>query len=197
MKPVRRAWAAKSSVTFGERMSRIGNKPIDIPKGVNLSIEGSLVKGKGPAGELAVRIPSGINVKVEGAEVVVTATRKDKTLNAHHGTTRSLLANMIKGITTPFVKELEIQGVGFRVQQQGQKLVLALGFSHPINFEVPKGVTVKCPDATNISLSGVDKHLVGETAARIRSYFPAEPYKGKGVRYKGEHVRRKAGKAVA
>lgn len=178
-------------------MSRIGNKPIDVPKGVSLSVEGSLVKGKGPAGELAVRIPAGLTVKVDGAVVTVSASRKDKVLNAHHGTTRSLISNMVKGLATPFVKELEIQGVGFRVQQQGQKLVLALGFSHPIEFEVPKGVTAKAPDATSISLSSPDKHLVGETAARIRAFFPAEPYKGKGVRYKGEHVRRKAGKAVA
>ncbi len=178
-------------------MSRIGKKPVDIPKGVNLSIEGALIKGKSAAGELAVRIPSGIAVKIEDNEIIITATRQDKTVNAMHGTTRSLIANMVKGLATPYVKELEIQGVGFRAQQQGQKLVLALGFSHPINFEVPAGVAVKVSDGTTISLTSVDKHLVGETAARIRSYFPAEPYKGKGVRYKGERIRRKAGKAVA
>lgn len=178
-------------------MSRIGNKPVDVPKGVNLTVEGSLIKGKGPAGELAVRIPSGLNVKVEGAQVFVTAAHKDKLLNALHGTTRSLISNMVRGLVTPYVKELEIQGVGFRAQQQGQKLVLALGFSHPIEFMVPAGVTAKVTEGTAITLTGADKHLVGETAARIRGFFPAEPYKGKGVRYKGEHVRRKAGKAVA
>lgn len=178
-------------------MSRIGNKPVDVPKNVNLSVDGSLIKGKGPAGELAVRIPSGLNVKVDGAQVSVSASRQDKVLNALHGTTRSLIANMVKGLATPFVKELEIQGVGFRAQQQGQKLVLSLGFSHPIEFEVPKGVTAKVAEGTGITIAGADKHLVGETAARIRGFFPAEPYKGKGVRYKGEHVRRKAGKAVA
>ncbi|HMP75635.1 MAG TPA: 50S ribosomal protein L6 [Kiritimatiellia bacterium] len=178
-------------------MSRIGKKPIDLPKGVTLTVEGSLAKGKGPAGELAVRIPSGLDVKVEGATITVNATREDKVLNALHGTTRSLIANMVTGLATPFVKELEIQGVGFRCQQQGQKLVLALGFSHPIEFQVPTGITAKVADGTSITLTGADKHLVGETAARIRGYFPAEPYKGKGVRYKGEHVRRKAGKAVA
>ncbi|MBW7908470.1 MAG: 50S ribosomal protein L6 [Kiritimatiellae bacterium] len=178
-------------------MSRIGKKPVEVLKGVTLSIEGALIKGKSAAGELAVRIPAGIAVKIEGNEIVISATREDKVVNAMHGTTRSLIANMVKGLATPYVKELEIQGVGFRAQQQGQKLVLALGFSHPINFEVPAGVAAKVSDGTTITLTSVDKHLVGETAARIRSYFPAEPYKGKGVRYKGEHVRRKAGKAVA
>ncbi len=178
-------------------MSRIGSKPIEVPKGVTVAVEGSLAKGKGPAGELAVRIPNGLNVKVDGGVISVSATREDKVLNALHGTTRSLIANMVRGLATPYVKELEIQGVGFRAQQQGQKLTLALGFSHPIEFTVPAGVTAKVADGTAITLTGPDKHLVGETAARIRGYFPAEPYKGKGVRYKGEHVRRKAGKAVA
>ncbi len=178
-------------------MSRIGNKPVDVPKGVSLTVESSLVKGKGPAGELAVRIPGGLSVKVEGAQVLVAAAGGNKAIGALHGTTRSLIANMVQGLATPFIKELEIQGVGFRAQQQGQKLVLSLGFSHPIEFQVPSGVTAKVADGTAITLSGADKHAVGETAARIRGFFPAEPYKGKGVRYKGEHVRRKAGKAVA
>ncbi len=178
-------------------MSRIGSKPIELPKGVTVAVEGSLAKGKGPAGELAVRIPSGLEVNVNGGVITVAAVREDKTLNALHGTTRSLIANMVNGLAKPYVKELEIQGVGFRAQQQGQKLTLALGFSHPIEFIVPAGITAKVADGTSITLTGADKHLVGETAARIRGYFPAEPYKGKGVRYKGEHVRRKAGKAVA
>ena len=114
-----------------------------------------------------------------------------------HGTTRSLIANMVAGLQKPYVKELEIQGVGFKAQQQGQKLVLALGYSHPIEYTIPAGITAKVNDATGIVISGADKHMVGEVSARLRSYFPAEPYKGKGVRYKGEHVRRKAGKAVA
>mgnify|MGYP001206684562 CR=1 FL=1 len=178
-------------------MSRIGKKPIEVPKGVTLSVDGALVKGKSAAGELAVRIPSGIAVKLDGAVATVSTTREDAALGALHGTTRSLISNMVTGLAKPYVKELEIQGVGFRAQQQGQKLVLALGFSHPIEFAVPAGVTAKVADGTSITLTGADKHLVGETAARIRGFFPAEPYKGKGVRYKGEHVRRKAGKAVA
>lgn len=178
-------------------MSRIGNKPVELPKGVTVALEGSTVKGKGPQGELAVAIPDGIVVKVSDGRVDVSVADPKAGLGALHGTTRSLIANMLKGLATPYVKELEIQGVGFRAQQQGQKLVLALGFSHPIEFNVPKGITAKVTDSTAITISGADKHLVGETAARIRDFFPAEPYKGKGVRYKGEHVRRKAGKAVA
>jgi large subunit ribosomal protein L6 len=164
---------------------------------VSVVVEGSIVKGKGPAGELTVRIPDGILVKVDNGTITVAAAREDKKLKALHGTTRSLLANMVKGLATPYVKELEIQGVGFRAQLQGQKLTLSLGFSHPIEFMIPAGITAKVSDGTSITVSGPDKQLVGETAARIRGFFPAEPYKGKGVRYKGEHVRRKAGKAVA
>lgn len=178
-------------------MSRIGKKPIEIPKGVTVTVEGSTVKGKGAHGELALRIPDGITARVADGKVEVAAADGRAGAGALHGTTRSLIANMVKGLVTPYQKDLEIQGVGFRAQQQGQKLVLALGFSHPIEFAVPTGITAKVVEGTAISISGADKHLVGETAARIRSFFPAEPYKGKGVRYKGEHVRRKAGKAVA
>lgn len=178
-------------------MSRIGKKPIDLPKGVVLTVQGQTVTGKGPQGELTLQVPEGIAVKVSEGKVDVSVSGKDGKLGAFHGTTRSLLQNMVKGLVTPYVKELEIQGVGFRAQQQGQKLVLSLGFSHPIDFPVPKGITAKVVENTGIVISGSDKQLVGETAARIRDFFPAEPYKGKGVRYKGEHVRRKAGKAVA
>lgn len=178
-------------------MSRIGNKPVELPKGVTVTVDGSTVKGKGPQGELMLTVPDGITVKVADGKVEVAVAGQQAGLGALHGTTRSLIGNMVKGLATPYVKELEIQGVGFRAQQQGQKLVLALGFSHPIEFHVPKGITAKVTDSTAITISGADKHLVGETAARIRGFFPAEPYKGKGVRYKGEHVRRKAGKAVA
>lgn len=178
-------------------MSRIGKKPIEIPKGVTVTVEGSTVKGKGAHGELALKIPDGIKARVADGKVEVATVDDRAGAGALHGTTRSLIANMVKGLVAPYQKDLEIQGVGFRAQQQGQKLVLALGFSHPIEFAVPPGITAKVVEGTAISISGADKHLVGETAARIRSFFPAEPYKGKGVRYKGEHVRRKAGKAVA
>lgn len=178
-------------------MSRIGAKPIELPKGVTVTVEGNVAKGKGPQGELSVRIPDGIQVSVEGPSVRVKALRDDKGMSALHGTTRSLIANMVRGLATPYVKELEIQGVGFRAQLQGQKLTLSLGFSHPIEYTLPAGVTAKVVEGTAITLSSPDKYLVGETAARIRGFFPAEPYKGKGIRYKGEHIRRKAGKAVA
>lgn len=187
----------KFFVTSGDYMSRIGNKLIDLPKAVTLSVEDGVVTGKSTQGQLTVRIPDGIAVKVDGGKIQVSVSGTGSRLNALQGTTRSLVANMVQGLEKPYVKELEIQGVGFRAQQQGQKLVLALGFSHPVEHVVPAGVTAKVADGTSITLSGADKHLVGETAARIRGYFPAEPYKGKGVRYKGEHVRRKAGKAVA
>ena len=178
-------------------MSRIGNKPIALPKGVTLSVKDGLASGKSAKEELSVRIPDGITIRVEGSTVEVGNDGSRPKLGALQGTVRSLVANMVNGLEKPYQKDLEIQGVGFRVQQQGQKLVLALGYSHPIEHIVPAGVTAKVTDGTAISLSGADKQVVGETAARIRAYFPAEPYKGKGVRYKGEHVRRKAGKAVA
>ncbi len=197
MKPAKPRWVAKYSVTCGEIMSRIGNKPIDVPKAVTVTVQDGSVSGKSAQGQLSVRIPEGILVKMQDGKLEVSAREKVTRLNALQGTTRSLIANMVQGLEKPYVKDLEIQGVGFRCQQQGQKLVLALGFSHPIEHAVPAGITAKVTDGTAISLSGADKHLVGETAARIRGYFPAEPYKGKGVRYKGEHVRRKAGKAVA
>lgn len=178
-------------------MSRIGNRTIAVPKGVTLTVKDGVVEGKSANGQLTVQVPEGLAVSIKDGQVQVAVSGTAPRLNALQGTTRSLIANMAQGLEKPYVKELEIQGVGFRAQQQGQKLVLALGFSHPIEHVVPAGVTAKVADGTSITLTGADKHLVGETAARIRGYFPAEPYKGKGVRYKGEHVRRKAGKAVA
>lgn len=177
-------------------MSRIGKKPIELPKDITLSVQDGVATVKGKTGELTMRLPPEVTLKVADGRIEVQAG-EDSRSKAMHGTTRSLIANMIAGLQKPYVKELEIQGVGFKAQQQGQKLVLALGYSHPIEYIVPAGITAKVNDATGITISGADKHLVGEVSARLRSYFPAEPYKGKGVRYKGEHVRRKAGKAVA
>ena len=180
-------------------MSRIGQKPIEIPKGVTITVSGSTVTGKGPGGEMSVKISDAIEAKLADGKVTV-APRNDKDPRAGslHGTARTLVANMVEGVQKPFVKELEIQGVGFKAQQSSPtKLTLSLGFSHPIEFDIPKGITVKVTEGTAVSVSGPDKHLVGQVSSRLRGYFPAEPYKGKGVRYKGEHVRRKAGKAVA
>lgn len=177
-------------------MSRIGRKPVEVPKDITVSVANGLVSAKGKNGELKLALPPEVQVSVEGTRVNVTAGT-DARSKAMHGTVRSLIANMLAGLQQPYVKELEIQGVGFKCQQQGQKLVFSLGYSHPIDFPVPAGITVKVNEGTALVISGADKQLVGATSARIRSFFPAEPYKGKGVRYKGEHVRRKAGKAVA
>ena len=178
-------------------MSRIGNKPIEIPQGVTVTVAGNKVSGKGPQGELSIQLPSLISAKIADSKIQVAPISDDSRAGALHGTTRTLIANMVHGLQKGYTKDLEIQGVGFKAQVQGQKLTLALGYSHPIEFPIPKGVTIKVQDGTALSVSGPDRQLIGEVSARIRGYFPAEPYKGKGVRYKGEHVRRKAGKAVA
>jgi large subunit ribosomal protein L6 len=180
-------------------MSRIGQKLIEVPKGVTVTINGATLSGKGPGGEMTVTIPGAIEAKLSDGKLTVVPRDADAPdAGSLHGTARTLIANMVQGLQKPFNKDLEIQGVGFKAQQQGAtKLVLSLGFSHPIEFEIPKGITVKVTDGTAVSVSGADKQLVGQVSSIIRGYFPAEPYKGKGVRYKGEHVRRKAGKAVA
>ena len=178
-------------------MSRIGNKPIEFPKGVTVTVQGDKVAAKGPQGELSVKVPNGVNVKVADARVEVGVAADVPSLGSLHGTTRTLIANMIQGVQKHYQKELDIQGVGFKAQSQGQKLVLSLGYSHPIEYALPQGITVKVAEGTALTVSGADKHLVGQVSARIKNFFPAEPYKGKGVRFKGEHIRRKAGKAVA
>jgi large subunit ribosomal protein L6 len=178
-------------------MSRIGKKAVVIPAGVQVGVEGSTVRVKGPKGELSLNVASEVSVKVEGSEILVAPVQTTAFARAMHGTVRSLVANMVQGVTQGYTRELEIQGVGFKANVQGQRLNLALGYSHPIEYDLPSTITVKVTDNTNILVSGADKQLVGQVSARIRSFYPAEPYKGKGVRYKGEHVRRKAGKAVA
>jgi len=178
-------------------MSRIGKKAVAIPAGVQVGVDGSIVRVKGPKGELSMTVATEVNVKVEGSEIQVSPIQTTAFARAMHGTVRSLVANMVQGVTQGYTRELEIQGVGFKANVQGQRLNLALGYSHPIEYDLPATITVKVTDNTNILVSGPDKQLVGQVSARIRSFYPAEPYKGKGVRYKGEHVRRKAGKAVA
>lgn len=178
-------------------MSRIGKIPIPIPNDVVVTISGSTVKVKGPRGELERAFPPFISFSLDGGQVRVACSRNDAKSKAVHGTVRSLIAGMIAGVKNGYTKELEIQGVGFRVTQQGKKLVFSLGFSHPKEFVIPGGVNVKVVDNNNLIISGADKQLVGEVSARIRAFYPPEPYKGKGVRIKGEFVRRKAGKTVA
>ena len=151
---------------------------------------------EGPKGKLLLNMPRQIRVSIKGEEALVERQADVKSVRALHGTVRALLHNMVVGVSEGYVKELEIQGVGFRAQVQGRNLHLALGFSHPIEFKVPEGITVEAPKLTQIFVKGSDKQQVGEVAAQLRDLFPPEPYKGKGIRYAGEHVRKKAGKAV-
>ena len=178
-------------------MSRIGEKPIDIPSGVTLTVDGSLVVVSGSKGELRREVPSCLSAAVEGNEARVARCDDTKTSRSLHGLFRSLIANMVEGVDKGFRKDLEIQGVGFRAAAEGQKVVMTLGFASPVEYTVPDGVTVVSTKGTDVVVTGADKQQVGDVAARIWSFFPAEPYKGKGIRYKGEHVRRKVGKTVA
>ena len=178
-------------------MSRVGQKPIDIPAGVEVETKDGRVTAGGPLGRLELALPVGITVRREADRLFVERANDSRERRALHGTIRSLLANMVVGVKDGFRRELEIQGVGYRAQLQGRKLVMSLGFSHPVEYEVPEGVNVEVKDGTAIILHGADKQQVGLAAARIRKFSPADPYKGKGIRYKGEHVRRKAGKTVA
>ena len=179
-------------------MSRIGRAPIDIPAGVTVKVdESNLVTVKGPKGELYRNIHQDIKVNVEGAVITVTRPSDDKTHRSLHGLSRSLIHNMVVGVTEGFTKNLEINGVGYRAQKQGKNLNLSLGFSHPVVVEPPEGITFEVPSATAITVSGIDKEKVGQIAAEIRGFREPEPYKGKGIKYAGEHIRRKEGKAGA
>jgi large subunit ribosomal protein L6 len=175
-------------------MSRIGKQPIPVPTGVTVSVEPALVRVNGPKGELSERIPRDIAVAQEDGELRVTRPTDRSEHRALHGLTRSLVANMVEGVTNGFEKRLEIQGVGYRAQLQGRKLVLALGYSHPVELEAPDGIDFEVPIPTRIVVRGISKQAVGEVAANIRKQRPPEPYKGKGIRYEGEYVARKVGK---
>lgn len=178
-------------------MSRVGRKPIQIPKGVTVAFKDSVVNVKGPQGELSASVHKNVSVQVKDSQVVITRKSDDKEVRALHGLWRALTQNMISGVSMGFSKKLEIVGVGYRAEMKGKKLQLLLGFSHPILFGPPEGVKIETPTQTSIMISGVDKQLVGLVAAKIRSFRPPEPYKGKGVKYEGEYIRRKAGKAAA
>jgi large subunit ribosomal protein L6 len=175
-------------------MSRIGKKPIPVPSGVTVQIEPELVRVNGPKGELSERIPRDITVKQDGEELLVTRPTDRGEHRALHGLTRSLVANMVEGVTNGFAKTLEIQGVGYRAQLKGRDLELALGYSHPVPVKAPDGIEFEVPQPTRIVVRGISKQLVGEIAANIRKKRPPEPYKGKGIRYEGEYVARKVGK---
>jgi large subunit ribosomal protein L6 len=176
-------------------MSRIGRLPIDIPAGVDVKIDGAAVTVKGPKGELSLNVASPIEVKVEENQVLVTRPDDERTSRALHGLTRSLINNNIVGVTQGYSKSLEIVGTGYRVAQKGAAIEFALGFSHPVTVEAPAGITFAVEGNNRVTVTGIDKQLVGETAANVRKIKKPEPYKGKGIRYAGEVVRRKAGKA--
>lgn len=177
-------------------MSLIGKKPVSLPKEVKVAVENQTIKIEGPKGELSQTIPGGISIEVKDNALWVKRQGESKQEKSNHGTIRALIANMVKGVTEGYVKDLEIQGVGFRAQVQGNVLTMNLGFTHPVNFSFPVDVSVATPKPTLIKISGIDKCKVGEIAANIRKIYKAEPYKGKGIRYVGELVRRKQGKTV-
>ena len=175
-------------------MSRIGKQPIPVPAGVQVAVEPGVVRVNGPKGELSERIPRDISVAQEDDRLVVTRPTDRGEHRALHGLTRSLVANMVTGVTDGYQKTLEIQGVGYRAQKKGNDLELALGFSHPVSIKAPQGIEFEVPQPTRIIVRGISKQLVGEVAANIRKQRPPEPYKGKGIRYEGEYVARKVGK---
>ncbi len=175
-------------------MSRIGNKPLQIPDGVTVEITPGLVKVKGPRGELQQVVSTDMTVELDDGVLTVSRPTDRGPHRALHGLTRSLIANMVEGVTNGFEKKLEIQGVGYRAKATGNSLELSLGFSHPVSVEAPEGIEFDVPQSTEVIVKGIDKQMVGEIAARIRRHRPPEPYKGKGVRYADEQVVRKVGK---
>ncbi len=175
-------------------MSRIGKKPIPVPTSVTVSLEPDLVRVNGPKGELTERIPRDITVAQEGEELIVSRPTDRGEHRALHGLTRSLVANMVEGVTDGYTRTLEIHGVGYRAQLKGKGLELSLGFSHPVSIPAPDGIEFEVPQPTRVIVKGISKQLVGEVAATIRKQRPPEPYKGKGIRYEGEYVARKVGK---
>ena len=177
-------------------MSRIGRKPIAIPAGVTVKVEDGEVTAKGPKGELHNTFSDELSIAVEGSEVIVTRPSDDQKHRSLHGLTRTLIANMIEGVEKGFSKELEVNGVGYRAQKQGSNLVMNLGFSHQVIIPEIPGITIEVPSANKIVISGPDKQMVGQFAADVRKKRPPEPYKGKGIKYADEHIRRKEGKAA-
>jgi len=177
-------------------MSRIGKAPIPVPSGVDVTIDGNHITVKGPKGTLDRELPGGVTLRREGEEILVERPDDERQTRALHGLVRSLVNNMVVGVNEEFVKELEIIGTGYRAVLQGSTIDLSLGFSHPVKVDAPQGITFEVPTATRVVVRGVDKEQVGQVAANIRAIRKPEPYKGKGVRYLGEHVARKAGKTA-
>jgi large subunit ribosomal protein L6 len=177
-------------------VSRIGKKPIAIPAGVSIDRDGNTVVVKGPKGELRTRITDRVELALENGEMVVRRSDDGAESRSLHGLTRTLIGNMVQGVTDGFTRKLDIVGVGYRAEMRGKALLLNLGYSHPIMLFPPSDVTIQAPTPTSIAVSGIDKQLVGQIAAKIRSFRPPEPYKGKGIKYEGEQIRRKAGKSA-
>ena len=177
-------------------MSRIGKNPVVIPTGVSVSKSGNIIKVKGPKGELQEKLHSNISVEVKENEVIVTRPDDTKMNMSLHGLTRALIQNMVTGVNSSYSKTLEIVGVGYRAELKGKNLLLNIGYSHPIYFIPPAEITFEVPNPTEINISGISKQLVGQVAAKIRSLRKPEPYKGKGIKYSGEHIQRKAGKTA-
>ncbi|MDD2372014.1 MAG: 50S ribosomal protein L6 [Syntrophomonadaceae bacterium] len=178
-------------------MSRIGKKPISLPAGVKVTVDGNTVTVQGPKGTLVQTLPEEITLAQEDNQVLVQRANDGKQQRAFHGLSRALIANMVEGVTNGFEKKLELVGVGYRAQMQGKKLVISIGFSHPVEVDAPEGIEFEVPAPTRITIKGIDKQLVGNTAAHIRAIRKPEPYKGKGIKYENEYIRRKAGKAGA
>lgn len=176
-------------------MSRIGRKPVVIPAGVSVTVSASEVKIKGPKGELVLPVPKSCKVSQADGQLTVTRDGDDKFVRASHGTTRAHLNNMVNGVTAGFSKDLEIVGVGYKAEAKGTTLTLTIGYSHLVTFTAPQGITIETPEPTKIKISGIDRQKVGQVAAEIRGIRPPEPYKGKGIKYLEEKIRRKAGKA--
>ena len=175
-------------------MSRIGNKPITVPAGIDVAIDGQKITVKGPKGTLERIVNDNISIKLENGVIVVTRPNDEKENRSLHGLTRTLINNMIEGVSNEFSKQLEINGVGYRAAKQGNKIVLTLGYSHPVEMVEPEGITYEVPNPNSIIVKGIDKELVGQMAAEIRSKRPPEVYRGKGIKYVDEHIRRKEGK---
>ncbi|MCL5038549.1 MAG: 50S ribosomal protein L6 [Firmicutes bacterium] len=175
-------------------MSRIGRKPVQVPAGVQVAVEGNTIRIKGPKGELSRELHQDMSVKLEGNEVIVVRPSDENFHRALHGLTRTLVQNMVEGVTRGFSKNLELVGVGYRAAKSGNKLVLTVGYSHPVEMVPPPGIEVEVPNPTSVVVKGSNKELVGQFAAEIREVRPPEPYLGKGIKYAGEHIRRKVGK---
>lgn len=177
-------------------MSRIGKKPIEIPEGVKITQDNSILEVKGSKGTLSMKVPSGVEIDLDDGTIVVKRRSNDRKERSVHGLVRTLIANMVTGVTIGFEKTLEIAGVGYRAEVKGDILRLLLGYSHPVEYKIPDGISVKVDKQVIMAISGIDKELVGRVAAEIRSFRKPEPYKGKGIKYSGEHIRRKVGKSA-